>query len=137
MSYHFSCRLTAILNICLIYFKMTWALAILLEHMHKKFEINQTKIKGGCQSGRKVVTHNSMSDLPLISTYISWILHRLRHLAWMKGWKNIHLPICVEQFKYNVGIITGIRAISKDCVLLSNLIFSKSWEIFEKSWPFW
>ena len=27
--------------------------------MHKKFEINQTKIKGGCQSGRKVVTHNS------------------------------------------------------------------------------
>ena len=31
--------------------------------MHKKFEINQTKIKG--QSGRKVVTHNSNSDLPL------------------------------------------------------------------------
>ena len=23
------------------------------------------KIKGGCQSGRKVVTHNSKSDLPL------------------------------------------------------------------------
>ena len=33
--------------------------------MHKKFEINGTKIKGGCQSGRKVVTHNSKSDLPL------------------------------------------------------------------------
>ena len=33
--------------------------------MHKKFEINQTKIKGGCQSGRKVVTHDSKSDLPL------------------------------------------------------------------------
>ena len=33
--------------------------------MHKKFEINWTKIKGGCQSGRKVVTHNSNSDLPL------------------------------------------------------------------------
>ena len=29
--------------------------------MHKKFEINQTKIKGGCQSGRK----DSKSDLPL------------------------------------------------------------------------
>ena len=27
--------------------------------------MNQTKIKGGCQSGRKVVTHNSKSDLPL------------------------------------------------------------------------
>ena len=28
--------------------------------MHKKFQI-----KGGCQSGRKVVTHNSKSDLHL------------------------------------------------------------------------
>ena len=36
--------------------------------MHKKFEINQTKIKGGCQLGRKVVTHNSKSDLPLVAT---------------------------------------------------------------------
>ena len=33
--------------------------------MHKKFEINWTQIKGSCQSGRKVVTHNSKSDLPL------------------------------------------------------------------------
>ena len=33
--------------------------------MHKKFEINRTKNKGSCQSGRKVVTHNSESDLPL------------------------------------------------------------------------
>ena len=33
--------------------------------MHKKFEINQTKIKDGCQSGRKVVTNKSKSDLPL------------------------------------------------------------------------
>ena len=29
------------------------------------FEVNQTKTKGGCQSGRKLVTHNSKSDLPL------------------------------------------------------------------------
>ena len=33
--------------------------------MHKKFEINRKKIKGGCQSRRKVVTHNSKSDLHL------------------------------------------------------------------------
>ena len=33
--------------------------------MHKKFEINWTKIKGSCQSGKKVVPHNSMSNLPL------------------------------------------------------------------------
>ena len=31
--------------------------------MHKQFEINRTK--GGCQSGREVVTHNSKSDLRL------------------------------------------------------------------------
>ena len=33
--------------------------------MHKKFEINRTKIKGGCQSGRNVVTHDSKNELPL------------------------------------------------------------------------
>ena len=33
--------------------------------MQKKFEVNQTKIKGECQSGRKVVTHNSKSAMPL------------------------------------------------------------------------
>ena len=38
---------------------------IIIEHIHKKFEINRTKIKGGCQSGRKVVPHDSKSDLPL------------------------------------------------------------------------
>ena len=31
--------------------------------------MNQTKIKGGCQSGRKVLTHNSKSDLPLVSHF--------------------------------------------------------------------
>ena len=34
--------------------------------MHRKFEINPTKIKGGCQVGREVVTHNSKSDLPIV-----------------------------------------------------------------------
>ena len=33
--------------------------------MHNKFEKNRRKIKGSCQSGRKVVIHNSKSDLPL------------------------------------------------------------------------
>ena len=33
--------------------------------MRERFEINGTKIKGSCQSGRKVVTHKSKSDLPL------------------------------------------------------------------------
>ena len=37
-----------------------------LEHMGKKFEINRTKIKGGCQSWIERVTHNAKSDLPLV-----------------------------------------------------------------------
>ena len=71
MGHHFSSQLRANLNLCLIYFETTWALTILLEHMQKKFEINRTKIKGGCQSGRKVVTHNSKSDLPLVDILFS------------------------------------------------------------------
>ena len=53
VGYHFSSQLTATLNLCLIYFKITLPLAIPFEHMQKNFEINRTKIKGGCQSGKK------------------------------------------------------------------------------------
>ena len=45
---------------------------LVLEHMYKRFEMNRTKIKGGCQSGRKVIPHDSMSDLPL-SLVSYWI----------------------------------------------------------------
>ena len=41
--------------------------------MHKKFGINRTKIKGSCLSGRKVVTHDSKSDLPLAHIF-TWTL---------------------------------------------------------------
>ena len=33
--------------------------------MASDFEVNEAKIKGGCQLGRKVVSHDSKSDLPL------------------------------------------------------------------------
>ena len=36
--------------------------------MQKKLEINRTKIKGSCQSGRKVATQDSKSDLPLVQS---------------------------------------------------------------------
>ena len=39
--------------------------------MHKKFGINWTKIKGECQSGRKVVTHDSKSNLSLLTYYLA------------------------------------------------------------------
>ena len=38
--------------------------------MCKKFETNRTKIKGSCQSARKVVTNDSMSDLPLVGKHL-------------------------------------------------------------------
>ena len=67
MGYDFSSPLTS--NLCLIYLK-------LLVHVLKQygkcscdFEVNQTKIRGGCQSGSKVVPHNSKSDLPLVVLY--------------------------------------------------------------------
>ena len=40
--------------------------------MHKKFEINGTKIKGGCQSGRKFIPYESKSDLPLKIPLYLW-----------------------------------------------------------------
>ena len=49
--------------------------------MHKKFEINRTKIKG-----RKVITHNFKSDLPLgykifhiIVQYLAFFYVNTRH----------------------------------------------------------
>ena len=37
------------------------------------FEVHQTKIKGGCQTGKKVVPHDYKSDLPL--RFFSKIYH--------------------------------------------------------------
>ena len=97
MGYHFNSRLTATLNLCLIYFKTTLALAILLEHMHKKFEINRTKIKSVCQSGRKAVTHKSKSDFPLTSIVydepdvmaVFWQLLEAIHCSLVLRFKNV------------------------------------------------
>ena len=50
-----------------------------LVHMHKKFEINQTNIKGGCQLERKVVPHDSKSDLPTI--YVHGRSYPITHLS--------------------------------------------------------
>ena len=38
--------------------------------------LNQTKIKGGCQSGRKVVPHDSKSDLPLATLSDHMHMHK-------------------------------------------------------------
>ena len=41
---------------------------------HAQEVINQTKIKGGCQLGRKVSTHNSKNDLPLDTIITTWAI---------------------------------------------------------------
>ena len=50
--------------------------------MHKKFEINQTKFKGGCQSGRKVVSHNSKSEFYLKIAPVEGALKNHHILNW-------------------------------------------------------
>ena len=50
----------------------------------QEVEINRTKIKGGCQSERKVVTNNSKSDLPLINKEMD--LHGRQVIFGTIGW---------------------------------------------------
>ena len=59
-------------------------------HAQEVRDISDKKIKGGCQSGRKVVTHNSKSDLPLC--YWVGIWFKIHHNNWEK-----------RQLKYDVG----------------------------------
>ena len=52
--------------------------------MHKMFDINRTKIKGGCQSERRVVIHNSKSHLPLPIQKLVHIAYYVCRLDTMK-----------------------------------------------------
>ena len=59
--------------------------------MHEKFEINRTKIKGGCQSRSTVVTHNSKIDFPLACQYI---IYRVGDaVRWLEKFKASHIPV--------------------------------------------
>ena len=135
LGYHFSSRLTATLNICLFYFKITWELAILLEHMHRKFEINRTKIKAGCQSGRKMVTHNCKSDLPLPNIFCYFRLWYVIKIVTDEKGQNLvlctgtYLLICVALARcalYNLQSITHrpiyIHWRTNVCTMLTNYL---------------
>ena len=67
VGYHFSSQLRATLNLCPIYLKLLLHVSQQYCQCSWDFKVNQIKIKGGCQSGRKVVTHDCKSDLPLVS----------------------------------------------------------------------
>ena len=56
--------------------------------MHKKYEINRIKIKGGYQSGTKVVTHNSKSDLPL-NQYFTCKIGKKKYLPSAPDWGSL------------------------------------------------
>ena len=66
VGYHYSSQLTASLNLYPIYLKLLVHVLSQCGQCSCDFEVNQTKIKDGCQSERKVVTHDSKSDLPLV-----------------------------------------------------------------------
>ena len=116
MGYRFSSQLTATLNLCLIGFEITWALAILLEHMHKKFEINRTKIKGGCQSGRRVVTNDSKSDMPL-NEKVGNCLIFWNYLLLIYSFQEIGSTVWQLFYGYQVTSISNSR-----CYLFKNLV---------------
>ena len=55
-------------------------------HMYNKFQVNWTKIKGGCQSEWKMKAHYSKSDLPLVINKLA-IFHtvfEVRYSFWSK-----------------------------------------------------
>ena len=64
--------------------------------MHKKFKIYRTKIlfKVGCQSGRKVVTHNPKSDLTL--TTLSKHMHNKFKINQIKFKKGLSCPMLTK-----------------------------------------
>ena len=50
-------------NLCPIYLKLLVHVLLKYGYYSSDFEVNRTKIKSGCQLGRKVVTHDSNLDL--------------------------------------------------------------------------
>ena len=54
-------------------------------HCSCDFEVNQTKIKAGCQLGRKVVPYAFKSDLPLGFTASRGMQHRVCMFSCVSG----------------------------------------------------
>ena len=93
--------------------------------MLKKFEIFRTKIKGSCQSGRNVVTHNFKSDLPLVKIidvyylYFSALPQTKNKLMKASQSRGSH------QFVDNSISQTNPRKVKNNMMILSRYDFSK------------
>ena len=140
MGYHFSSQPTVTLNLCLLYFKITWILIMLLEHMHKKFEINRTKFKGSCQSGRKMVPHDSKSDSPLIldhfqlfciMAFCPLIYHRIpgQQLNNLVFCLNLKMRQSQAEDFYATDFLHGLD----ERFIISSLIQRKPWKKYQIS----
>ena len=74
--------------------------------MHKKFEINQAKIKVSCQSGRKAVTHDSKSDLPLACSWNSF--GKMINEETTKKSSSQMITYFPETHSYEIGLVMNI-----------------------------
>ena len=83
--------------------------------MHRKFEINQTKIKGSCQSGRKVMTHYSKSDLPLGK------MQKLGSVA--KKYVTNSFQYCIESNLENMGLVLCMKMHYSDLSTIMERMF--------------
>ena len=89
VGYLLTSRLTATLNLCPIYLKLLVHVLYQYVQYSCDFEVSQIKIKGGCQSGRKVVPPDSVICTP---TYIlCTILHNSFNLKikWNRKGHNV------------------------------------------------
>ena len=80
--------------------------------MHKKCEINRTKIKGGCQSGRKVLIHDSKSDLPL----------KQRQILILKMIKSWFMNVPNKKKVFCVGLDVGGKLESRLALFLTGFV---------------
>ena len=76
--------------------------------MQKKFVINRTKIKGGCQLGSKVVPHDFKSDLPL-RNWASFVSNFKYY--WAFFWKLMYLFVSDQWASDHVK---KVKLISRD-----------------------
>ena len=79
--------------------------------------MNETKIKGGCQSGRKVVSHDSKSDLPLVKGDVYFLFG-------LESFSSLGCSPIMTKNKsgYYDRALTSIRSV-KVCKMVSNYIF--------------
>ena len=90
-----------------------------------KYE-NQTKIKGGCQSGRKVVPHDSKSDLPLMDMHFHFAkVHTYIYpITYSIEWKDVKKLQAGLEHKKKRFIVSNVNVLESLCILCDSGILS-------------